>query len=247
MQKLSWLVVALSVMCMAGCATTPPVNGNRVPEAKLGVGQLIETDPNRMANLEVRDNLKTLYGLMDELYARNPSEWKKGNAASMAAAKAQVRLAVDNHTPLPGSTARDARAINAGLDPTFKGDRVAMLIYGMGDMLITAHGGKKTLYLLDGLDAQRVYNTSRNFELVMWALAQRRDTAGHLLLVADVGRDNNKNLGIEQGFGTMIGRTDLVAEFISEKYRRAVIDYAQSFIGGQFLQFLPVGAISTAR
>jgi hypothetical protein len=247
MSKFGWLIVGILAAFVAGCTTTPPVNGRTVPEAKLGVGQLVETDPNRMVNLEVRDNLHTLYSLMDELYARNPSEWKKGSAISLDDAKAQVRKAVDNHTPLSGLNARDTRAISLGLDPAFMGDRIATLTYGIGDMLITAHGGKKTLYLLDGVDAQRVYNASRNIERVMWALAQRRDATGHLLLVADVGRDNNKNLSIEQGFGTMIGRTDLVAEFIAEKYRRAVIDYAQSFIGGQFLQFLPVGIVSESH
>jgi hypothetical protein len=247
MNKSGWFVVAISVVLLAGCKTTPPVNGRAVPEANLDVGQLVESDPNRMANLEVRDNLKTLFVLMDELYARNPLEWKRGIATSRENAEAQVRKAVDDHTPLPGLNARDTSAIRLGLDPDFKGDRIATLIYGVGDMLITAHGGKKTLYLIDGLDAQRVYNASRNIEIIMWTLADRKDAAGHPLLYADVGRDNNKNISVEQAFGTMIGRTDLVAEFIAEKYRRAVIDYAQSFIGGQFLQFLPVGVLSSSH
>jgi hypothetical protein len=37
-----------------------------------------------------------------------------------------------------------------------------------------------------------------------------------------------------------------VAEFTSEKYRRAVIDYGQSFFGGQLLQFLPVSEVAGA-
>lgn len=51
------------------------------------------------------------------------------------------------------------------------------------------------------------------------------------------------NLSFQRIFGTMIGRIDPVAEFTTEKYRRPIIDYAQSFFGGQFL---PVGMVSSA-
>jgi hypothetical protein len=246
MKKYAWLALLALVLMCTGCKTTPPVNGHAVPEQKLTFGQLVQSDPNRMANLELRDNLQALYLLMDKLYKRNPSEWKKGGAASHEQAEAQVRDAVDNHKPLPGLKARDTEAIRLALDPTFQGDRVATLTYGIGDMLITAHGGKKTLYLIDGLDAQRVYNASRNIEIAMWLLAQRKDDKGQPLLLSNGMSDHDQNLSFERTFGAMIGRTDLIAEFTAEKYRRAVIDYAQSFFGGQFLQFLPVGAISSA-
>ncbi len=37
-----------------------------------------------------------------------------------------------------------------------------------------------------------------------------------------------------------MGRLDLVAAYLTEKYRRAAIGYVQGLLGGQFLQFLPV-------
>ena len=239
-----WL--ALLVLACTGCRPTPPVNGHVVPEAKLTKGQLVQSDPNRMANLELRNNLDALYLLMDKLYKRNPSEWKKGGAPSREEAEARVRNAVDQHTPLAGLDVRDTKAMQLALDPHFKGDRVATLIYGLGDMLITAHGGKRVLYLIDGLDAQRVYNAARNVEIAMWLLSQRKDNAGHPLLLSNALSGEGQNLSFERLFGGIIGRTDLVAEFTAEKYRRAVIDYGQSFFGGQFLQFLPVSEVAGA-
>ncbi|MFC3653587.1 hypothetical protein ACFONN_18665 [Dyella humi] len=238
--------MALLVLVCASCKPTPPVNGHVVPEAKLTKGQLIQSDPNRMANLEIRNNLDALYLLMDKLYKRNPSEWKKGGAANREEAETRVRHAVDHHTPLPGLDARDTKAMELALDPHFKGDRVGTLIYGIGDMLITAHGGKRELYLIDGLDAQRVYNAARNVEIAMWLLARRRDDAGHSLLLSNALSEQEQNLSFERLFGGIIGRTDLVAEFTAEKYRRSVIDYGQSFFGGQFLQFLPVSEVAGA-
>jgi hypothetical protein len=38
----------------------------------------------------------------------------------------------------------------------------------------------------------------------------------------------------------VIGRLDLLAVVLTEKYRRAVVAYAQNLVGGTFLQFLPV-------
>jgi hypothetical protein len=241
----SWFLALLPFLC-AGCKPTPPVNGHIVPEAKLTKGQLVQSDPNRMANLEIRNNLDTLYLLMDKLYKRNPTEWKKSGATSREQAEAQVRNAVEQHTPLPGLDVRDTKAMERALDPHFQGDRVGTLIYGIGDMLVTAHGGKHVLYLIDGLDAQRVYNAARNVEIAMWLLAQRKDSAGHPLLLSNALSGHDQNLSFERLFGAIIGRTDLVAEFTAEKYRRAVIDYGQSFFGGQFLQFLPVSEVAGA-
>lgn len=244
-KHLKWILLLCTLTC-AGCKSTPPVNGHVVPEAKLTKGQLIQSDPNRMANLEIRNNLDTLYLLMDKLYKRNPSEWKKSNATSLEQAQSHVRNAIDKHTALPGLALRDTKAMQLALDLQFKGDRVSTLIYGIGDMLITAHGGKRELYLIDGLDAQRVYNAARNIEIAMWLLARRKDNTGRPLLLSNALSEHEQNLSFERLFGAMIGRTDLVAEFTAEKYRRAVIDYGQSFFGGQFLQFLPISEVAGA-
>jgi hypothetical protein len=246
MKKFAWLLLS-SVLILAGCKSTPPVNGHVVPEAHLSGGQLAQSDPNRMATLEVRDNLAALYLLMDKLYKRNPHQWTKSGVASRDAAEAQVRNAIDHRKPLPGlGDARDVKAMSRAFDPDFQGDRVAALIYGMADMLVTAHGGKQNLYLLDGLDAQRVYNASRNIEIAMWKLAQSKDAHGEPLLVSNELSEQGRNLSFERLFGGIISRTDLVAEFTAEKYRRSAINYLQSFVGGQFLQFIPVQAVMPA-
>jgi hypothetical protein len=246
MNKLAWPLLLASAMLLVGCKSIPPVNGHEVPEEKLTKGQLVQSDPNRLANLEIRDNLDALYLLMDKLYKRNPAEWKKGSAASRQEAENEVRNAIDNHKPLPGMEDRDTKAMRLALDPDFPGDRVATLIYGIGDMLITAHGGKRKLYLIHGLDAQRVYNAARNIEIAMWLLTQRKNSQGQPLLLSNALTDHDQNLSFERLFGGMIGRTDLVAEFTAEKYRRSVIDFAQNYFGGQFLQFLPVSEVSSA-
>jgi hypothetical protein len=246
MKNFAWLSL-LSLVILAGCKSTPPVNGHVVPEAHLTSRQFVQSDPNRMATLELRDNLAALYLLMDKLYKRNPQQWAKSGAINREAAEAQVRDAIDHRKPLPGlGSLRDVKAMQRAFDSDFDGDRVAALIYGTADMLVTSHGGKQNLYLLDGLDSQRVYNAARNVEIAMWRLSQSKDAHGQPLLVSNELSEHGRNLSFERLFGGIISRTDLVAEFTAEKYRRSAINYLQSFVGGQFLQFIPIQAVMPA-
>ena len=74
----------------------------------------------------------------------------------------------------------------------------------------------------------------------MWLLASRKNAQGLPLLLSDEINDGQRNLSFEREFGKVIGRLDLLAGLLTEKYRRAVITCVQNLLGGTFLQFLPV-------
>lgn len=199
-----------------------------------------QSDTNRIATIGMRDNLNSLYLLMEKLYRRNPGEWKK-TAASREESIKRVHAAIELRQPWPGSQGqRDIKALSLALTPEFSGDRVAAFIYGCADMIIFAHGGKTEFFLIDGLDAQHLYNAARNIEIAVWMLANRRNVAGRALLLSDDIGETGRNLSFEREFGKIVGRLDLLAEFVVEKYRRAGISYVQSLIGAPFLQLLPV-------
>ena len=203
--------------------------------------ELAQSDVNRMATLGMRDNLDSLLRIADKLYRRNPAEWRKSGATSREAALARLRLSLDSPVPWPDLQGRrDIAALSLVLHPDFSGDRVAGLVAASADMLVTAHGGKTRLYLIDSLDAQYVYNAARNIEIAVWLLSSRRTAAGQPLLLADEISGSERNLSFEREFGKIIGRLDLLAEVVTEKYRRAAISYVQNLVGGTFLQFLPV-------
>lgn len=202
--------------------------------------ELAQSDVNRLATLAMRDNLASLLRLADKLYRRNPAEWRKASATREAALE-KLRAAIDNRTPWPELQGkRDIAALSLALSPDFKGDRVAGFVYASADMLVAAHGNKTVFYLTDALDAQYIYNAARNIEAAVWLLSTRRNAAGQALLLADELSERERNLSFEREFGKVIGRLDLLAELLTEKYRRAVITYVQNLLGGTFLQFLPV-------
>jgi hypothetical protein len=233
------LLLALSML--AGCASQAPTHKGEAQAAPMAASEVGQSDANRMATLGMRDNLDSLLRLADKLYRRNPAEWRKTSAVSRDAALAQLRVAVDTRTPWPDLQGkRDIAALSLALGPDFKGDRVAAFIYASADMVVTAHGGKTSFYLTDSLDAQYIYNAARNIEIAVWMLSNRRNTAGQPLLLADEITERERNLSFEREFGKVIGRLDLLASVLTEKYRRAVITYVQNLLGGTFLQFLPV-------
>ncbi|MFC7287921.1 hypothetical protein ACFQPC_07730 [Herminiimonas glaciei] len=224
---------------LTGCSTTPAPRGE-VKGMSVSGKEMAQSDTNRIATIAMRDNLESLFLLMDKLYRRNPAEWKKTGISREESIK-RVREAVEQRQPWPGLQGqRDIKALSLALTPDFGGDRVAALIYSSADMIIAAHDGKTEFFLIDGLDAQHIYNAARNIEIAVWLLGSRRNSSGKVLLLADDISENGRNLSFEREFGKVVGRLDLMAEFLTEKYRRAGITYMQNLIGGSFLQFLPV-------
>ena len=227
---------------LSACSNAPPAPTTRgeAQGASMSPSELAQSDANRMATLGMRDNVDSLMRLADKLYRRNPAEWRK-TAASREAALVRLRVAIDTNAPwveLQGR--RDIAALSLALGQEFRGDRVAAFVYASADMLFAAHGGKASFYLTDSLDPQYIYNAARNVEIAAWLLSTRRNAAGQPLLLADEINDRERNLSFEREFGKMIGRLDLLAVVLTEKYRRAVITYIQNLLGGTFLQFLPV-------
>jgi hypothetical protein len=238
------LAAVALIALLAGCASAPTDRGE-VRAEPMTARDLIQSDVNRMATLGMRDNLASIHLLADKLYRRNPREWRKGGAESREAALQALREAIEQHQPWPALAGRrDIEAL--ALQPDFQGDRVAAFCHALADMIVTAHGGKTSFHLLDGFDAQTLYNAARNVEIAVWVLAQRRDAHGLPLLLADEIGPQGRNLSFEREFGKIIGRLDLLAEVTAEKYRRAVVSYVQSFVGGTLLQFLPVGTLAGA-
>lgn len=233
--------VCLAAVLVVGCSTPASTHRGEVKGDDASVQEWGQSDMNRVATVAMRENLQALHRLADKLYRRNPAEWRKGGAASRDEALARLRTAIDQRSGWPTLEQwRDIDALALALSPGFSGDRVAAFIYAVADMLITAHGGKTEFYLLDGQDAQHLYNAARNLEVAVWMLAQRRGATGAPLLLADEINAAERNLSYEREFGKIIARVDLLAQVTTEKYRRAVIGYVQGLAGGTFLQFLPV-------
>ena len=229
---------ALLAALLTGCMT--PTAGQRGPKGEdMSADQFAQTDFNRTVTLEVRDNLASLYSLLDKLYRRNPREWRKTGVPDLATAVNRVKHSIEVRVP-PSDLAglRDIQILAVALDPNYSGDRVGAFIYGLADTIIAAHNGKTRLYATDALDGQRVYNAARNVEAAAWLLATRRNNQGELLLLANEISPNATNLSFEREFGKMIGNLDLISTVVADKTNRTVVRVMQNIATAVFL---PVG------
>lgn len=240
MKRIADAALALAVgLALAGCAAPDnPGDGGRPRNESLSFDQLAQTDFNRTVTIAMRDNLDSLTRLLEKLYRRNPSEWRKTGAPDLASALELGRRSIEIGRPPPELDAlRDVEILSVALDPDYRGDRVGAFILGLADMIISAHNDKTRFYISDVLTAQHVYNAGRNVEIAAWLLASRRDHQGRPLLLANEISGEVANLSFEREFGQLVGRLDLVANLLDENLRRAGINYMQGLL---FFNFLPV-------
>ncbi len=229
------------LLLLAGCAQTADtarVVGSSV--SSFDPKQVGKSDMDRVADAHQRAIFSSVRVLAEKLYRRNPREWKKGGHASIE--KALDRL-LDPRTGWRVAEAAGrtgSAAILLSLRADFDGDRVAVFIAGMGGMLNAAFEEKTEFFMLDELDAQKLYNSARNLEIAAWKLANARDAAGAPLLLSNEMAQGGQpaNLSFEREFGKMIGNLDILSALVAEKGHRIIARVVQNLATAVFL---PVG------
>ncbi|WP_223488138.1 hypothetical protein [Pseudomonas sp. A-RE-19] len=231
------LLISLSLLFTSGCSHQP--GNDVVSQFRNGKPQeFLQTSVDRMATLTMRDNLESLYLLMNKLYLRNPEELKKSGFLEVGIAEKQVRMAIEQQQPLPTlGGKKDLAALSYAMSPEFLGDRVGAFIYAIGSMLVTAHGNQLEFYMTDAINPTFVSNAARNIEKATWILSQRQNKQGEPLLFSNEISEEGSNLSFAVEFGKIVARLDLLTQMLDERYRRIGLNYAQSLL---FLNFLPV-------
>lgn len=232
------LLIGCIMLLATGCSTRQDHHTITSNQSPIKPTEFFQSHADRMATLGMRNNLNSLYRLMDKLYLRNPREWRKTGLADVEAAKRAVHRAVELDQPLPQLGGRtDIAALSYALSADYQGDRVGAFIYSLASMLIKAHGGRSEFYLSDSLDPQFIHNAARNLEKASWMLATRTDASGRPWLLSNEISAEGRNLSYAVEFGKMVARLDLLTDVLDERYRRMGVNYAQGLL---FLNFLPV-------
>ena len=229
---------ALLFGLFSGCASqVAPVNGKRLPQQKDGssLSQLIKSDIDRFADVEMRENTQSLRLLMTKLYKRNPGELKKSTSGAVDEMVAWVFEGDHNWNFEMLNGVKETDAIYLGFNPLYKGDRVLAFVVGLQTMMIKARGGKTEFFLTDSVDPQSVYNSARNIEIAAWKLSNARDEAGKLYFLTNEINGKEQNLSFEREIGRMVGRTDVYALTLAEKNQRGLTRFTQSVAAALFL------------
>jgi hypothetical protein len=228
---------------LVACATSPtlppsaPGTGKRSPPAERDFrpSDLAKSDIDIAAELHARECLASARLLMEKLYRRNPREWRKGDQPGIDAA---VARAFDTRAEFRFAELGNARGVDAivlALKPEYAGDRVFAFGVGLASMVFLAYGGKTDFYLIDTLDAQKLYNSARNIEIAAWKLANARDERGEPLLLSNEMAGDLRNLSFEREFGKMIAYQDVMAQVAAQRTNRTIRRVVQNLATAVFL------------
>lgn len=221
------------VMASAGCSISGTAPGT-VRKARFSPEQLVKSDTDHFAEAAQRRIFISLRILAEKLYRRNPREWRKGSGESLEAAVARI-FEVDHGWRFEAlGFRRGIDALQIAFHHDFRGDRVHAFIVGLASMVQTAYGDKVGFYLLNDLDAQRLYNAARNVEIAAWKLGATRDADGRpLLLSNEMGEVTN--LSFEREIGKIIGILETLTDVLEAKTERTVVRVVQNMATAVFL------------
>jgi len=230
------LAALLLALLLTGCATKVGRDGQR--EVQFDPKYLAKTEIDRVADTTRAEVLAGLMLVAEKLYKRNPREWKKSGLASREAAL--ERLQQRNLLPADLEGKREGPAAMLAFREDFGADRVAALMLGLLTMMDAAFDHKDEFFILDGLDAQKLYNFARNLEIAAWKLGSARDASGEPLLLSNELDPNNRNLSFEREFGRIIGLLDFMAKIVADRNGRTLSRVTQSVATAVFL---PIGLL----
>ena len=231
------ILIIFLTLALFSCSSSTLQRKDSTQYDKGSINQFGKSDFDRMAAYEIRENIESLKILMIKFYKKNPNQLKKSTSDNAEKMTNWVFNGNHNWKFKRINNAQGVDALNQVFDDNFEGDRVLSLITGLYTMLIKAHGDKKEFYIFDSLDPQKIYNSSRNFEIIVWKLSSKKNNKGQPYLISNEISSSQANLSFEREFGKIIGRTDYFAFTLSEKTERAVTRAIQSFTTGIFLPF----------
>lgn len=200
------------------------------------VQDLAKTDVDLVAELHRQEVTALLKQLNTKLYKRNPAELKKISGATI---NGRWQVLSQNYTApmllpeLQGSHGIDAMRL--AFDEQFQGDRIFALMAGLVDMLNESYSYKSEFYWLDSIDQQKLYNSARNIEILVWLLHSRENPSGQALILTDSMSAEHLNLSFERLFGKLIAHQDMLALIMAGKTQRTVNTVAHGIVSMTFI------------
>ena len=220
------LIFLLSSLLLTGC---------RNPIDPSVFNSLAKTNVDMVADTSLSELNRLMEDLLVKLYKRNPQELDHVRGMSIGQRQVQIfdtpgRLIFKELNQQQGTAALDL-----AFNPLYRGDRVFALLVGLEGMVRSAYNWQSEQFMFDSLDAQKLFNSARNIEILAWRLSNARDASGRLLLLSNSQPGEKENLNYERLFGKMIAIQDMMAFTVVGKWDRGFNSVLQKAV------FFPMG------
>ncbi|MEH6542923.1 MAG: hypothetical protein V7721_03185 [Porticoccaceae bacterium] len=222
------LLLAQTLVLLTGCSKTP------FSSVKNSVKNLAKSDIDFVADAHYASAQRILRELNTKLYRRNPVQLTHGrvlggSSAPTAASREQQLFRADGplvFDELGGR--RGTRAMELALAPEFEGDRVFALMAGLTGMVRHSYDYRAEFFMLDNIDEQKLYQSARNVEILLWRLSRAHSHSGQPLILTNHRSGEVDNLSFERLFGKLIATQDMLAEIAAQKNNRLINQVAHN-------------------
>jgi hypothetical protein len=202
------------------------------------LNNLAKSDIDFVADAHLNEMNRLLKILMVKLYKRNPGELRKYPNHSIESRRSQIFLREGDLKFAELNYKEGVQAILLCFDEEYQGDRVFALMVGLTGMIRKSYNNKTEFYIIDDLDQQKLYNSARNLEIILWRLKNKRDSKGRPFLITNELNGRIDNLSFERIFGKMIAIQDMMAMITADKTNRAINKVVHSMATAAFM---PIG------
>lgn len=224
----SWLLFVILIPLVFLPACRNPIDAS-------ALGSLAKTDIDMIADTSLREMNLLMEELLVKLYQRNPWELDKVKGMSIGRRQGQVFDTSGRLIYKELDNKQGTEALTMAFDPWFQGDRVFALMVGLVGMVRSSYNYQTEQFMFDSLDAQSLFNSARNIEVMASRLSQARDASGKLLLLTNSQPGEKEDLRYERMFGKMIAIQDMMAFAVAGKWERGVNSVIKNAM------FLPMG------
>ena len=159
--------------------------------------------------------------LISKLYKRNPRQLAKVPGQTI---DSRLNMIFSDPVTLHFAEIQGKESTEALLlcfDESFKGDRIFAMGVGLRGMLYRAYNKNTELFMFEQLDAQKLYNSARNLEILAWRLSNSREANGELYVLSN-NTSGEINLSFERLLGKMIALQDMMASITADRSRRTI-------------------------
>ena len=222
LKKIDRLVVPTVMLLLVICLTTA------CSSSGFRVSNLAKGDIDFVTDAHYRASQDLLKKLTLKLYRRNPSELSKATNVSVDI-RMQTLFTHDGQLILAELNFKQGTdALHLALDPSFRGDRVLALVAGLNGMIRHAYEYRRESFLFDQFDEQKLYQSARNIEILLWQLKTMNDSAVRPLVLTNSRVGEANNLSFERLFGKLIALQDMMAVIVSQQNDRLINTVTQN-------------------
>ncbi len=223
---LTIIVIIILVFVLQACSSRP---------RPFRIKNIAKADIDLVADAHLQEVTGLLMELTRKLYKRNPRELRKIQEQNV---DQRMVMLFKKKGSLEFEELNYKKSIDAMLlcfDKSFRGDRVFALMAGFTAMIRQSYNNKEEFFILDRLHQQKLYNSARNIEILVWRLSNKKDSKGDPFLLTNNQPGETQNLSFERLFGKMIALQDMMARITADRNNRAINRVVHSVASATFL------------